>query len=293
MKRLCFFVAVISMIATSCNKENTLEDYGKEDTPTTDVQYVSELKLDFGRGKTRVGYTHNPESGLSFNWVDGEEISVFENADANAVRFYYVYDESSNSFKPKTEAYRMIVGNQYFAVRGVRNTNTPLSVESGQTIVKMDVEVCGKGLPGLPMISDVFTATAEGTIATMHHLCGVLEMPVILDERSTKTEVTGFSVYISGCKLADNFTATPSAPYIVSTSESYNQAYSEEKTYYTMSKESATTIFVPILPGTFTEKAWLNYYYPGTSGQTGVGYNITIERGKITRVKDFLTINVN
>ncbi len=289
-KSLFLLVAVLSIVATGCNKENLVTDNNKADESLTDVQYVSELKVEFGRGATRVGYTHDPESGLSFNWEDGEQIVVYENADAEALTFYYVYDASSNSFKPYNDSYRMVVGREYFAVRGVRKMSSPLSVEEGKTIVKMSVESCGKGLPGLPMISDVFTATAEGTIATMHHLCGVLEIPVKLKETATITEVTGFSVYVSSSKLGYNFTATPYAPYIVSTSEGFDTAYSEEKTY-SLSKETATNVFVPVLPGTYENKAWLNYYYPGTSGQTGIGSNITIERGKITRFNDVLTIN--
>ena len=97
-KSLFLLVAVLSIVATGCNKENLVTDNNKADEPLTDVQYVSELKVEFGRGATRVGYTHDPELGLSFNWEDGDEIVVYENADAEALKFYYVYDASSNSF---------------------------------------------------------------------------------------------------------------------------------------------------------------------------------------------------
>lgn len=271
MKKTMFmFAAALLMVACS-NEEVAVND---------DVQYVSELKLNFGGG--RVTATHNPASGLKFAWEEGEEIKVYENANANAITLYYVYDESTQSFKPKEESYQMEAGKEYFAVKGVRQMSTALSVEDGKTIVKMNVERTGKGLPHIPMITDVFTADAGGTIATMHHLVGVVEIPVKKADSFDKT-VTWFSLYASGGKLGRDFTATPGGDYVKSTEEGYASASSEEKTY-TLSTTDATSVFIPVLPGTYSG-VYLNYYTDSGSGSKSVG-DITVVRGKITKLDE-------
>ena len=264
------FAAALLMVACS-NEEVAVND---------DVQYVSELKLNFGG--SRVTATHNPASGLKFAWENEEEIQVYENANADAITLYYVYDESTQSFKPENESYKMVAGKSYFAVKGVRNTSLALSVEDGKTIVKMNVAKTGKGLPHIPMITDVFTADAGGAIATMHHLVGVVEIPVKKADSFDET-VTGFSLYASGGKLGDDFTATPGDGYVKSTAEGYDTVYSEEKTY-TLNTTDATSVFIPVLPGTYSGVN-LNYFYGSSSGYKTVG-DITVVRGKITKLNE-------
>ena len=273
MKKTMFMFAAALMMVACSNEEVAVND---------DVQYVSELKLNFGSGDSRVAATHNPASGLKFAWEDEEEIQVYENANADAITFYYVYDESTQSFKPENESYKMVAGKEYFAVKGVRQTNLALSVEDGKTIVKMNVERTGKGLPHIPMITDVFTADAGGAIATMHHLVGVVEIPVKKADSFDET-VTGFSLYASGGKLGREFTATPGDGYVKSTAEGYDTAKSEEKTY-TLSTTDATSVFIPVLPGTYSG-VYLNYYTDSSSGSKSVG-DITVVRGKITKLNE-------
>lgn len=273
MKKTMFmFAAALLMVACS-NEDVAVND---------DVQYVSELKLNFGSGDSRVTATHNPASGLKFAWEEGEEIKVYENANADAITLYYVYDESTQSFKPENESYKMVAGKEYFAVKGVKSTSQALSVEDGKTIVKMNVARTGKGLPHIPMITDVFTADAGGAIATMHHLVGVVEIPVKKADSFDKT-VTGFSLYASGGKLGDDFTATPGGDYVKSTAEGYDTVYSEEKTY-TLSTTDATSVFIPVLPGTYNDVK-LNYHYDSSSKQVSLG-DITVVRGKITKLNE-------
>ena len=273
MKKIMFmFAAALLMVACS-NEDVAVND---------DVQYVSELKLNFGSGDSRVTATHNPASGLKFAWEEGEEIQVYENANADAITLYYVYDESTKSFKPKNESYKMVAGKSYFAVKGVRQTSPALSVEEGKTIVKMNVERTGTGLPHIPMITDVFTADAGGAIATMHHLVGVVEIPVKKADSFNET-VTKFSLSASGGKLGRNFTATPGDGYVKSTAEGYDTAESEEKTY-TLSTTDATSVFIPVLPGTYSGVN-LNYYTGSSSGYKTVG-GITVVRGKITKLNE-------
>lgn len=60
MKKIMFFVAaVFALVAVGCSKD---------DVANEGVEYVSELKLNIGKGDSRVAVTHNPASGLKFAW---------------------------------------------------------------------------------------------------------------------------------------------------------------------------------------------------------------------------------
>lgn len=276
MKKLMFlFAAALMMVA--CNNEEIVTN--------DDVQYVSELKLNFGKGDSRIAATHDPASGLKFAWEDGEEIRVYENANADAITFEYKYDATSKSFKPVSESYKMVAGKQYFAVNHTRKTSLFLSVEDGKSVIKMDIERYEPyGLSTIPMITDVFTADANGTIATMHHLVGVVEIPVKLAEGATITTMTSFGLYASGAKLGRDFTATPEKPYIKSTDDAYDTSTIAGCELSTTTK----SIFIPVLPGTYSD-VWLLYNYNQAGKSVKIG-NITVERGKITKVAE-TTVN--
>ena len=114
-----------------------------------------------------------------------------------------------------------------------------------------------------------------------------VEIPVKLANTATYITVEKFSLYANGGKLADSFTAKPMSPYIKDTSTGYDTAY-ENGGPYTLSTSSTTTVFIPVLPGTYNSVK-LNYFYGETSKQVSLG-NITVERGKITKV-DETTVN--
>lgn len=282
MKKLMFLFAAALMMVACSNEEVAVND---------DVQYVSELKLNFGSGDSRVAATHSA-AGLKFAWDEGDEIRVYKDGDQNATPIYYTYDKSTESFKPKNESYKMEVGQEYFAVRGQRSTNIPLSLVDGDIVVKMNSEVDDRfGLPAIPMITDVFTAKSNGTIATMHHLMGVVEIPVKLDASSTKEEAKQFKLYSNGGKLAREFTAKPKSPYLNDVSEAYTTAVSEEKTYV-LSKGEATSVFIPVLPGTHNNVQLTYCWGDASNTTTSLGINITVERGKITKInEETITLN--
>ena len=278
MKKTMFmFAAALLMVACS-NEDVAVND---------DVKYVTELKLNFGSGDSRIAATHST-AGLNFAWEEGDEINICLNEENKSLSFYYKYDATSGTFKPKSESYKMEAGKSYFAVMrpnsvcNVRNNGTA-DVQVG---LKLDNNI---SMNKLPLISDVFTADASGTIATMHHLVGMVEIPVKLGNTATYTTVGQFTLYASGGKLADSFTAKPMSPYIKDTSTGYDTAY-ENGGPYTLSTSSATTVFIPVLPGTYNN-VQLNYFYGETSKQVSLG-NITVVRGKITKVAE-TTVNPN
>lgn len=266
MKKILFMFAAALMMVACSNEEIVTND---------DVQYVSELKLNFGKGDSRVAATHS-DVGLNFAWENGDKIEIYE--EGKNVTFYYIYN--GESFVADHESYKMQVGKKYFAVRETQSTG----VNPDTKDVLMRVETGGKfGLPYIPLISDVFDAKLDGTIATMHHLVGVVEIPVKKSEGFNKT-ITKFNIYVSGKHLGGTFTANPTVDgYITNIPDVYAYAYSEEKTNYNLST-TATKVFIPVLPGTY-ENAKLNYSYADGSGQCNIG-DITVERGKITKVAE-------
>lgn len=277
MKKLKFLFAAALMMAACSNEEIATND---------DVQYVSELKLNFGKGDSRVAATHSA-AGLKFAWEDGDEILVVQNREGYSAYAYFVYDKSSESFKSKTSSDIMLEGTEYFAV--MRPSSTCNVTNEGTADVQVGLKLDNNiNMKKLPLISDVFTADASGTIATMHHLVGMVEIPVKLNSSATYSEVKKFTLYASGGKLADSFTAKPMSPYIKDTSTGYDTAY-ENGGPYNLSTSTATSVFIPVLPGTYDAK--LNYSYNESSKQVSLG-SITVERGKITKVAE-TTVNPN
>ena len=64
-KRIIYItVAALMLVATACHKEAAV---------TEDVQYVSELTINFEGNNTKVSATHG-SSGLKFAWEDGDDI---------------------------------------------------------------------------------------------------------------------------------------------------------------------------------------------------------------------------
>ncbi len=265
--------AVFALVAVGCSKD---------DVANEGVEYVSELKLNIGKGDSRVAVTHDPASGLKFAWEDGEEIAVLENGNANSITYYYVYDAATESFKAKYDSYKMTAGKEYFAVNHTRQTSIFLSVEDGKSVIKMNIERKEPyGISNVPMITDVFTADADGTIATMHHLVGVVEIPVKLSEDSNVTNFNKFSLFVSGAKLGRDFTATPEAPYVKDISEAYDTS---SVAGCELSSESATSIFVPVLPGEYGE-GYFNLSY-GSSSTYVKTDAMTVKRGMITKLTE-------
>ena len=278
MKKLMFlFAAALMMVACSNEKIVTNDD----------VQYVSELKLNFGKGDSRVTATHDPASGLKFAWDNGDRINICLNEENRSLSFYYEYDATSGTFKPESESYKMVAGKSYFAV--MRPNSVCNVTNNGTADVQVGLNLDNNiSMKRLPLISDVFTADASGTIATMHHLVGMVEIPVKLGNTATYTTVEQFTLYASGGKLADSFTAKPMSPYIKDTSTGYDRAYENEGPHI-LSTSSTTTVFIPVLPGTYNDVK-LNYFYgESSSKQVSLG-NITVVRGKITKVAD-TTVN--
>ena len=283
MKKIFYlFAATVVLAAVGCSKDDVAQE---------EVKYVSEIKIGF-EGDTRVT-AEQIASGLKFSFEDGEEICLNEyNPDRIGINIYYVYDASSKTFKAKDETYKLQAGKKYFAMAG---SYMSISVK----VVDGNIEAYPKlgseaEISDIPMISDVFTASADGTIATMHHLVGVVEVPATLDESSTVE--TLYRLGLGGVSgLAGEFIAIPEAPYFQQISLGYDKTMSDVLNVK-LSKTSATSVFIPVLPGTYTDAITLNrFYYLGetfTNGGAALGGSysdpktLVVERGKITKVTE-------
>ena len=276
-----FFAATLVLAAVGCSKD---------DAASNDAKYVSELNVNF-EGETRVT-AEQIAAGLKFSFEDGEEIEVYAVDNVN-ITIYYVYDAASKTFKAKNETYALQVGKKYFAITDTRS-NIAVKVDSEGNITADTKLNTKSGIKDMPMITDVFTVTEDVAVATMHHLVGVVEVPVKLDADSSCDVL--YQLNLSGVDgLSGDFTAIPEAPYIKEVTDPYSETYSDVLNV-TLSTETATSVFIPVLPGTYTDAITLNrFYYLGetfTNGGAALGGSysdpktLVVERGKITKVTE-------
>ena len=277
-----FFAATLVLAAVGCSKD---------DAASNDAKYVSEIKIGF-EGDTRVSASHSA-AGLKFAWEDGDAVFVYEDGNTEATAKMLEYDATSATFKPLAgnNDEKLEVGKKYFAVTYSDWYWISVDENTGASVVDSKLGN-GLGLKSIPMISDVFEATAENTMATMHHLVGVVEIPVIaavdgvqLQKMSLYTQRANSAV--SGC-----FAVSPVAPYDLIYSgrtgyfESANQTNSDAP--IELSTTKATSIFIPAFPGIY-EPIDFKYTLVGNNEEVfETERSLTVERGKITKVSEMV-----
>ena len=107
MKKILFMFAAALMMVACSNEEVVTND---------DVQYVSELTINFEGGDSRVAYEHDATSGLKFAWDDGDVIYVSRTASDVMANAEFKYDVSSGTFKPGNNSSSLTAGEKYIAV---------------------------------------------------------------------------------------------------------------------------------------------------------------------------------
>ena len=269
MKKIMLFFVVACIMAACNNDIEVLHE----------PQYITEFKADFS-ADTRM--TVNPSAaGLKFTWENGDNLYVFQADDPSVYFKEYEYDAATQTFKLSTGGYAaMEAGKKYFATSDVFAVK-PFTIEGDEIHFKTELYYTSKyDIADIPLISDVFDAKADGTIARMHHTVGVVEVPVKLDAESSSTTLKnlGFS------KSAGTFIATPARPYFKeATDASYSSwANMGDKELNTT---TATSIFIPMLPGTYVNP-YLNYKYGNRSSQKSLTGTLTVERGKVTKLPE-------
>ena len=187
----------------------------------------------------------------------------------------------------------MEVGKQYYAVYGTKYAREDIGFNSEsqiRTFLKLSSVVnATTSISWLPMISDVFTCTADGTIATMHHVAGMLEVPVKVAEGTQK--MTMFGLYSGTNTMSGWVSVSPSATPEWTVAKYDNGSIGTTKYVDWEGELSLTTteqsIFIPVLPDTYTN---INVYYnlgDETNRETDEEHyqtNLVVERGKITKL---------
>ena len=272
MKKIMFFVAAtLALAAVGCSKN---------DNAPEEVKYVSELKLVF-EGDTRIGYTHDPSSGLSFEWEEGDMIKVYEE-DAVDYDFKQLsYNASLGSFVPLDESDKLEVGKKYIAMSKTLGSKTADGLLWGK------LSNTNTTFDDLPMITDVFTATDETTIATMHHILGVIEIPVKAAAEGTTLNLIEVNLYGSSNKISGDYTVTVAAPYTIIPVGGYNNM-SIKNLSKPLSTSTATSVFIPVFP---CSDETIQIDYETTTNANGfisaiTSHTLTVERGKITKISE-------
>ena len=277
-----FFAATVVLAAVGCSKD---------DAASNDAKYVLEIKIGF-EGDTRVSASHSA-AGLKFAWEDGDDVYVYEDGNTEAIAKMLEYDAASATFKPQSgsDTNMLEVGKKYFAVTYSDWYFISKDENTGASVVDSKLGN-GLGLKSIPMISDVFEATAENTMATMHHLVGVVEIPVIAAVDGVQLQQMYLYTQRANSAVSGFFAVSPVAPYDliygdrVGYFESANQTAS--KAPIELSTTEATSIFIPAFPGIY-EPIDFKYTLVGNNEEVfETERSFTVERGKITKVSEMV-----
>ena len=256
----------------------------KDDATATDVKYVSEIKIGF-EGDTRVSASHSA-AGLKFAWEDGDVIYVSRTASAVMANAEFKYDVSSGTFKPGKNSSSLTAGEKYIAVYNASLTkyNDGIKVHAQQKSTITDMS------DNMPMVSTEFTADANGTIATMTHIVGMVEIPVKSQDAGKKLKEIMITA-TDGTNLGGTF-IMPVSDYSISLpSAGFNYVTLKPATGIDLNQSTATSVFIPVLPCTnavidldykLDDDTELQYISNSDLG----GNKLTVERGKITKISE-------
>lgn len=277
MKKTMFVFAAALMMVACSNEEVATND---------DVQYVTEFKADFTGADSRIAVTHNPASGLKFSWEVGDKLYIYD-PEVNNTYAVYEYD-SDGKFKFNNIGTAMIEGKDYFATNRA-GLSLPYFTKDEEDNISFKMTL-SSGVKNLPLISDIFSAKTDGTIAKMHHTVGVVEVPVKLMEGSTVTELDDFGFRAS--IVAGEFYAAPASPYFID--DTNNNVYQEAWTNESVSLETdqTTSCFIPVFPRTYPSVYFRYKYNGGDPKSYAAGSNVTVACGKITKLQETPTLEL-
>ena len=281
MKKIFYlFAATVVLAAVGCSKDDAAQD---------EVKYVSEIKIGF-EGDTRVTAAHSA-AGLKFAWADGDVVRVRSISNRNAVR-EFTYNSSTESFEASGVNGGLKVGEEYIAEFGHIFAVTSETKATGTFIAAASD---GFGEKNLPMVSEKFTATAETTFATMHHIVGVVEVPVKADSGTLSLEsiqlTNPYGSYYDGWAGVYDVDLSTNAITVKDGQGSFNRklTFDPVKSIST----TVTSIFIPVLPMQNVD-VLLQYKLAGKEYSWNVefaGKKLTVERGKITKISEVILTN--
>lgn len=271
MKKIMLFLAVAGIMA-ACNNDNKV---------LNEPQYITEFKAVFGGADSRIA-AEASAAGLKFAWEGDDELYVVTPDLEEHHR--YAYNETTGKFELKNGD-GMKAGNPYIALRDLGPDG-----EGGlEGELESENDSYNPDAIDIPLISDKFTAEADGTIAEMHHLVGMVEVPVELAAGSLKEKLGGVGIFVDNGKVVGPFSAKPEEPYLVDRIQDGN-VYPNSITWREQSLNTTTPVsyFIPMLPGTYVNPTLYYYDENGDSATDEVQLTgtLTIERGKVTQLPE-------
>lgn len=285
MKKFMFLlVATTVWMVTACSKDDAVL--------TDNENLITELKLYIEGSDTRTTNEYVLGVGFKFKWENDEPVYVYPAEIGNSSATIFKYNEETETFT-LDEGSALVAGNKYYAVNGDMQYS---GFNSGKICAAMELR--GNGLlGGIPMVSDIFTATAEGTFTTLHHMVGIVEIPVkgSIEIYDIKMSIYGstdpllygtFTVEFDGDDKVSTITKTGSSK----TSMEPTVEYSNSSRL--VLSETDQSLFFPALPGTY-DKVKITYSKDGSGGWAtdNLSTSLTVQRGKINKKSTAVTIN--
>lgn len=267
MKKIMFFmVAALALVVTACSKD--------EAVISNNENLIKEISLSIEGNNTRVVYEATA-AGLKFSWVDGDPVYVFPAEADNHTEVLFTYNSSTGKF---ISGKGLEVGKKYYAIRGNSQIGDKYNVGGVSAALSLSAK---ESLTDLPMVSDIFTATVDGTFSTLHHICGVVEIP--FTGTGTLSKVL-FNAYNSTDPFVrGDFTVsfTDDKVGTITKGNMNNYKYVNEYTTYstplTLTAEPKS-LFIPLLPGTYNN---VGIYNNDSDVTLAKNLSVTVERGKV------------
>lgn len=267
MKKIMFcMVAALAWVVTACSED--------EAVISNNENLIKEISLSIEGSDTRMAYEATAE-GLKFTWENGESVYVFPAEADNHTEVLFTYNSSTGKF---TSGKGLEVGKKYYAIYGSSQTGDKYNVGGVSAALTLSGVV---SLTNLPMVSDIFTATADGTFSTLHHTCGVVEIPFTGTGTLSKVFFNAYNStepFVRGdftVSFTDDKVGT-----ITKGNMNYYKYINEYTTYYTPLTLTSTpqSLFIPLLPGTYNN---VIIYNNDGDDELAKGLSVTVERGKV------------
>lgn len=284
MKKIMFvLVAALACVVTACSEDETVVNNNEN--------LITELNLAIEGSDSRLTYEYQSGVGFKFQWENNEPVYVYPAKVGESTFVKFVYDATNKIFKLDTGV-GLEPGKQYYAVCGAIGSSSDFN--SDKICAKMTLQ--NHQLANLPMVSDIFTATADGTFATLHHMAGIVEIPV---KGSGEIYNIELNVYYSTTdkNLYKEFDVTfdaegkvnPIDKTATSSCSTMNPTISSNMLTLSGTEQS---LFFPALPGTY-DKVQIDYSIKDIGGgyyKDNLG-TLTVQRGKINKKSEAVIFN--
>lgn len=287
MKKIMFvLVAALACVVTACSEDEAVVNNNEN--------LITELNLAIEGSDSRLTGEHVPDVGFKFQWQNNDPVYVYPAEEGNSTFVTFVYDATNKIFKLDTGEEGLVAGKQYYAVCGATQTS---GFNSDKICAKMNL--MNHHIANLPMVSDIFTATADGTFATLHHMAGIVEIPV-----KGSGEIYDILLYVyesTDKNLCNYFDVTFDAEGKVSSTidktatsscTTMNPTVNPTSSNLLTLSETKHSLFFPALPGTYN-KVQIQYSIKDVGGGYSTDYlgTLIVQRGKINKKETAVTIN--